>query len=246
LKKGDEALAKEMKKKSALAAPSGLRMKELAQATGLPKSAILHYVAQGLLPEPVRTGPNMAYYDPACIERIRFIKTLQNRYAFPLGKIKTILAGKDRGEETLPLIELAETIFGRADGTPFDEAAFCQAAGLSAEEVADLIEKGVLLPVEKGRYNGQDVAIGRIFAQGFALGITAADLAFYAAAARRIVDEEMRLRARVTAHLPPDRDAGVTLKLVESARAMRSYVIDRTFQRRIAAARSLKDEALRS
>ena len=73
-------------------------MKELAEATGLPKSAILHYVAQGLLPEPVRTGPNMAYYDPACIERIKYIKAIQSRYAFPLGKIKMILARKDQGK----------------------------------------------------------------------------------------------------------------------------------------------------
>jgi DNA-binding transcriptional MerR regulator len=224
----------------------GLRMKELAEATGLPKSAILHYIARGLLPEPVRTSPNMAYYDPACIERIQFIKTMQNRYAFPLGKIKTLLARKDEGKDTASMVELGEMIFGSAEGVLLDEAAFCDASGLSPEQVAALTGGGLLLPLEEGRYNEQDVAIGRSYAQGLALGITASDMAFYAVAAKRIVDEEMRLRARVTAHLPEDQDAGLTRRLVQSARATRNYVIDRTFQRRIAAAGDLKDERLLS
>lgn len=221
-------------------------MKELAEATGLPKSAILHYVAQGMLPEPVRTGPNMAYYDPACIDRIKLIKTIQSRYAFPLGKIKIILAREDQGKDAASLIELSETIFGGADGAPLDEAAFCDVTGLSPGQMEALGESGLLLPLEKGRYNKQDVAIGKIYAQGIALGIAVSDMAFYAAAAKQIVDEEMRLRARFTAHLPEDQDAGLTQRLVQAARATRNYVIDRTFQRRIAAAGHLKDEGLLS
>jgi len=221
-------------------------MKELAEATGLPKSAILHYVAQGLLPEPVRTGPNMAYYDPACIERIKYIKTIQSRYAFPLGKIKTILARKDEGKDVEPLLELSETIFGSPAGPSLDEAAFRDATGLSSAQIKALIESALLLPLERGRYNEQDVTIGRVYAQGFALGITVSDMTFYAAAAKQIVDKEMRLRARVTAHLPEEQDAGLTQRLVQSARAMRNYVIDRTFQRRIAAAGDLKDKGLLS
>jgi predicted DNA-binding transcriptional regulator AlpA len=241
-------LTREKTKKSGVSGRTipGLRMKELTEATGLPKSAILHYVAQGLLPEPVRTGPNMAYYDPACIERIKFIKTMQSRYAFPLGKIKMILARKDQGKDTTTLIELSETIFGSADGAPLDKAAFCDATGLSSEQVKALIESGLLLPLQTGRYNEQDVAIGKSYAQGLALGIKVSDMAFYAVAAKRIVDEEMRLRARFTADLPEDQDAGLTQRLVQSARATRNYVIDRTFQRRIAAAGHLKDEKLLS
>ena len=81
-------------------------MRDLTEATGLPKSAILHYVAQGLLPAPEKTSRNMAYYDPACIERIQFIKSVQERYAFPLGKIRSLLSARDEGKNMEPLIEL--------------------------------------------------------------------------------------------------------------------------------------------
>ena len=50
------------------------RMNELVEGTGVPKSTILHYLHQGLLPEPIKTIPNMASYDPECINRIRFIQ----------------------------------------------------------------------------------------------------------------------------------------------------------------------------
>ena len=224
----------------------GLRMKELTEATGLPKSAILHYVAQGLLPEPLRTGPNMAYYDPSCIEKIRFIKEIQNKYAFPLNKIKLLLTQKEQGKNVLSLIELNEIVFGAMEGTLFDETAFCDATDLNPEQVKALMESGLLLPFENGRFNAQDVHIGRLYAQGLALGIKASDMAFYAILAKQIVDEEMRLRKRFTGNLPEDQDAGLTQKLVEAARATRSYVIDRTFQKRIASVDHLKDERLLS
>ena len=37
-----------------------LKMKEIMDATGVTKATILHYVKEGLLPEPVKTGRNMA------------------------------------------------------------------------------------------------------------------------------------------------------------------------------------------
>lgn len=222
----------------------GLRMKELTGATGLPKSAILHYMAQGLLPEPVKTGRNMAYYDPSCVERINFIKTIQGRYSFPLGKIRELLSLRDQGKDIAPLIQLSEAIFGSSDRSLFNMVDFCAATGLDARQVRSLLKNGLLLPLEKGSFNQYDVTIGKMYAQGFAIGLHVTDLAFYSEAAKQIVDKEMRLRKRLTANLSEERGAEVTKRLVGSARAVRNYVIDRSFQRRVASARDLKDEAL--
>jgi DNA-binding transcriptional MerR regulator len=240
--------AEKGKKKDAKNAPSdrGLRMKELTEATGLPKSAILHYLAQGLLPEPIRTGPNMAYYDPECIERIQFIKSMQSAYSFPLSKIKRILAQKYQGKDIAPLIELSEIVFGTHDGPILDEKKFCNATGLDLEQVNKLIEKELLLPLENGCFNQHDVAIGKLYADGSAMGTKVSDIVFYAEAAQQIVDGEMRLRQKLTAHLPDDQDVETTKQLINAARAVRFYVIDRAFQKRIALAKNLKDEGLKS
>jgi DNA-binding transcriptional MerR regulator len=39
-----------------------LRMGELAEASGVSAATIKHYLREGLLPEPVKTSRNMAYY----------------------------------------------------------------------------------------------------------------------------------------------------------------------------------------
>jgi DNA-binding transcriptional MerR regulator len=222
----------------------GLRMKELIQATGLPKSTILHYVAEGLLPEPVRTSRNMAYYDPGCAERARDIKAIQTTYAFPLAKIKKLLSLRDQGRDIAPFVELNEAVFGKAGGPALDEAAFRQATGLTQPQVSALLSARLLMPLEEGSFNREDVAAGRAYAGAFAFGLGASDLAFYVAAAKNLVDHEMELRQRLTRHLPDEQDAVVTRQLTEGARALRDYVFDRVFQHRIMAASGLKDERL--
>jgi DNA-binding transcriptional MerR regulator len=224
--------------------PDGLRMKELTSATGLPKSAILHYVAQGLLPEPVKTSPNMAYYDPSCIERIEFIKAMQEQYAFPLSKIKMILSSRDEGADVAPLVELSATIFGDAKSTILSEEEFCSATGLTPAEVRKFIKYGLILPLEKGKYNQLDVEVCGNYAKCLALGLKVEDFIFYAEAAKLIVDREMRLRSKLTAHLPEEQDADLSRLLVMGARAVRGYVIERTFQHRVAKATDLKDAVL--
>ncbi len=231
-----------MKKPSAGRANKGLRMKDLTEATGLPKSTILHYVAQGLLPEPVRTSRNMAFYDPVCIDRARYVKSIQSTYAFPLEKIKKLLFLRDEGKETNALIELNRVVFGTPVGEVLDEEAFRKATGLTSPQVSELLEARLLMPLEKGSFRQDDIEAGRTYAGAFTQGLGSSDLAFYAVLANELVDREMELRRRLTGHLPDDQDARVTTELTRGARTLRNYVIDRVFQHRVAAAKTLKDE----
>ena len=42
-----------------------MRIAELSQKTGVPVPTIKYYLREGLLPEPVKTSRNMAYYPEA-------------------------------------------------------------------------------------------------------------------------------------------------------------------------------------
>ena len=61
---------------------------------GVPAPTIKHYLREGLLPEPVKTSRNMAYYPPEFVDRIRLIKRLQEERFMPL---KAIKVGARRG-----------------------------------------------------------------------------------------------------------------------------------------------------
>jgi len=227
--------------------PGGLRMNELTAATGLPKSTILFYLGEGLLPAPVKTHPNMAYYDPGCIDRIRLIQHLQTRHRLSLAEIKTFFGSQARGPDFSIYLELNDMIFGskRAEHL-VDAEDFCRETGLTQAELKELLRTRLLLPLEENRFDPQDLAMGRLYARGLEVGIRIADLKYYAKFGEKIVDHEMALRNRVTGRLTYPEDAATTIQMVKNARMCRAYVIDRLFQHRVAGMRDLKARGKRS
>ncbi len=218
-----------------------LKMKEIMDATGVTKATILHYVKEGLLPEPVKTGRNMAYYSHTCIERINFIKQLQTRHRLPLSQIKIVLEERDKGREVTPLIEMKEVVFGQSGPERLDKKAFCRATGLSPEEVDRYLTKELLIPNEEGRYDPEDVAIGRILRLAGDLGIKPEEAEYYPRFAEEIVTKEMAIHKRLVNNLPYEEAINVTMELTRVARALRAYIIDRVFQRRAISQEITKD-----
>lgn len=225
------------------AAAPGLKMNELAATTGAPKSTILYYLAQGLLPEPRRTSRNMAYYDPACVERIKLIQQMQERHRLTLSEIKRCLNDAERGTQLGVYLELNEEVFGSLSPRRLlDAEAFCSETGLSAVQLEELQQARLLMPLEAGRFDAQDVSMGRMYLGALNFGIRAKDLSYYADLGAKIVDQEMALRNRMTGRLPYQQDAAATTQMVKNARMCRAYIIDRLFQQRVAAMKDLKEE----
>ena len=92
-----------------------LKMKELAEASGVSAGTIKHYLREGLLGdgrEVVKTSRNMAYYPPEFVERIKLIKQLQEERFMPLAVIKSML--DEDPERAQALVELEDRILERA------------------------------------------------------------------------------------------------------------------------------------
>ena len=220
----------------------GLRMKELVKETGVPKSTILHYLNQGLLPQPQKTSPNMAYYDPACVGRIQYIQHLQRRHRLSLSEIKQMLDQKGQDLDFSIFNELDTIIFGQMQNTRLlNSSQFCATTGLSQEQLKDLLEAKLLLPLQEDHFDPQDIGMGKMYAAVSAFGFSSADMTKYVKLCEKIVDHEMAVRKRLTHHLPYDEDAALTIELVKTARMMRAYIIDRLFQNRVASMNDLKD-----
>src|SRR5919202_2473848 len=92
-----------------------LRISELSERSGVPVATIHHYLREGLLPEPVKTSRNMAYYPPEFVGRIRLIKKLQEERYMPLRVIRELLERDDGEPDRLrAMIELEDRILDRA------------------------------------------------------------------------------------------------------------------------------------
>jgi DNA-binding transcriptional MerR regulator len=168
-----------------------LRMRELAEASGVPAPTIKHYLREGLLPEPVKTSRNMAYYPPEFVDRIKLIKRLQEERYLPLKAIKEVLDSRERSRTGAAEIR-------KRYGVP--------------KEVLDrLAELEVLTPNSRG-YSPSDVtiieAISRFRAGGYdeQIGFTVYDTLRYKAALEELVRQEVDVvMERLAGEVPTDR-----------------------------------------
>ena len=205
-----------------------LKMRELAEASGVSAGTIKHYLREGLLPDPVRTSRNMAWYPPEFVECIRLIKQLQEERFMPLRAIKTVL--DEDPDRARALVELEDRILDRALR---DENARTSAAEvrrryeMPAAVLDRLVEIGLLTPNSRG-YSQLDVgvieAISRFRAGGYdeQIGFTVYDTLRYKRAMEQLVREEVEVvLERLAGEMDPDR----VVELLEAgAQPLRDFI----------------------
>ncbi len=219
-----------------------LKMKELMEQSGVPKATILHYIHEGLLPQPEEKSRNMAWYHPDCVEKILFIKSVQARHRLPLSSIKGLMREQEKGRCTETLVELHDSLFGRSDSRNFSFKEFCKASGLDPAAVEKCMEIGIIVPKQKGKFDSEDLSIARLVKHLEENGSGPADLAFYGEIASDLSKKEIAFRQKLTRDLPFDKDAAITLELSRNVRVLRGYVMDRAFQLRLLSVKGLKDD----
>jgi len=200
------------------------RMKDLCEASGLPRQAIHFYIQQGLLPPGRKTGRNMAWYTDEHIERLRLIKKLQHEQFLPLKAIKALFDGEDgvfspRQHAFLAGVKdrLAESLKTSDDRRPTLTAGeIADKTGIDAADVERAFELGL---VGGARSEGElriaaaDVWIFEVFGQVRALGFTpelgfrVEDMALYQDAITELLNEEVRLVFSRLSELPPEKVA---------------------------------------
>jgi DNA-binding transcriptional MerR regulator len=189
-----------------------LKMRELADASGVSAGTIKHYLREGLLPEPVRTSRNMAYYPPEFVDRIKLIKQLQEERFMPLRVIKSML--DDDPERARALVELEDRILERAlegEQKRVSASEIGRRYDVPREVLDRLAELGVLSPTSRG-YSPSDVkiveAMSRFRAGGYdeRIGFTVYDTLRYKRVLEELVSEEVQvLMERLAGEMEPDR-----------------------------------------
>jgi DNA-binding transcriptional MerR regulator len=193
-----------------------LRMRELAEASGVSAPTIKHYLREGLLPEPLKTSRNMAYYPPEFVDRIRLIKRLQEERFLPLKAIKNVL--DEDPERANAMLELGDQILDRAlagERSRTSAAEVRKRYGVPKEVLDRLAELEVLTPNSRG-YSPSDVtiieAISRFRAGGYdeQIGFTVYDTLRYKTALEELVRQEVDVvMERLAGEVPSDRVVGM-------------------------------------
>jgi DNA-binding transcriptional MerR regulator len=194
-----------------------LKISELAERADVPVATVRHYLREGLLPEPMRTSRNMAYYPPEFVERIRLIKRLQEERFMPLRVIRELLEAADGDVDRLRAIAddgdaLAAVVLGKDERTSQEEV--LRRFELPERALVRLAEVGVLTPNEDG-YSPADVrileAIARFRSAGWneTTGFGARDVARLMGGLEPVIADELALLMERFSALGAERAAAI-------------------------------------
>jgi DNA-binding transcriptional MerR regulator len=159
-----------------------LKIRELVKHSGVSKETIHYYIREGLLPKPRKCGRNVAEYDDGFVERIRFIKELQDRYFFPLAVIKNIFKKQRNSAEWQSFLNLRREYFNPVDQFLPTEIAgeelFRKETGLGRKWLARMEEWEIINPVAREGmkvYSQDDITLGKLIVELDRIGLGAKD-----------------------------------------------------------------------
>jgi DNA-binding transcriptional MerR regulator len=196
-----------------------LRMGELAEASGVSAATIKHYLREGLLPSPMKTSRNMAYYPAEFVDRIKLIKQLQEERYMPLRVIKDLL--EEDPERAKALIELGDSLLARVRAGEQERISAAEVRGRYdvPQDVLDRLAELEVLSPDDGGYSPSDVriveAISRFRAGGYdeRIGFTVYDTLRYKSAMAELAAEEVEvLMARMAGEL----ETGRAIEVIEA------------------------------
>jgi DNA-binding transcriptional MerR regulator len=218
-----------------------LKIGEISKQSGIPASTIRYYVREGLLPAPEKVNKKMAYYDEACIERLKTIQYLQEKRYFPLFLIKNVLRRMDEGLSLQEAESVENAVFGVDShvATGFmDRATVMSETGLSEEELKQAESIGVLIPFihdgDKTLYDEDDIRVGRDSLRKLIdYGLHLQDLAFFVELGEQIVEKEMVLRRKLVSDKTTKENIRITAEISITGDFYREYIMRRLFQRKV-------------
>jgi len=146
-----------------------LKMRELSQLTGVPPGTIRYYINEELLPKPLKTHRNMAYYDQSYVGRIKLIRELQEKRYLPLSIIRQMLDESEssmESQEIKTLLELEGKLFKNISNLPefrpqnIEELS--ERTGVSIEMIKELEDAGIISRQPDGLFDEDCVKIVEI------------------------------------------------------------------------------------
>jgi DNA-binding transcriptional MerR regulator len=193
-------------------------MRELSRLTGVPPGTIRYYITEGLLPKPLKTQRNMAYYDQSYVQRIKLIRELQEKRYFPLSIIRKILEQNENSmdtQEIKTILELEGKLFKNISTLPKfeppDTKGLSERTGASVEEILEMEKAGIIWRKSDGLFDEDSVRIIEILKKlrdaGYTeeAGFTSEFIKIYVDLIEALARQEVRFFSKtVTGKMSPD------------------------------------------
>jgi DNA-binding transcriptional MerR regulator len=175
-----------------------LKMKDLVKLTDTPKSTILYYIKEGLLPEPEKPKPNVHLYDESFVERIKFIKYLQKNFNASIDQIRELMQQEgfdlSRGYESI--LDTLDLLMAPPSPRRYSKEELCEAAQIDCDRLDHYLINNVIFEREGG-FSEKELEILRILKELEAVDPDGELVQAYVAHARSVARSEVDLAQRL-------------------------------------------------
>lgn len=209
-----------------------IKMAELVEKTGVPKSTILYYIKEGLLPEPERIKQNVCLYDREYVERIKFIKFLQNTYGKSISELKSTVCshGYDFSHGSDILIEFLEKLSGTpANSTKMTMQELSKELDIEECFIAELVSKKIVIPLSEGMFDEKDAQMILIYSKLIVAGWSIDFFEKYAQISRELANFSIQKALEMKKKLKENGDMNneVHHLMFEIPLSVQPYIINR-------------------
>ncbi|WP_457743800.1 MerR family transcriptional regulator [Sulfurimonas sp.] len=137
------------------------KMSEVVAKTNVPKSTILYYIKEGLLPEAKKIKHNVHKYSNEHIELIKYIKYMQESMGSSIDEIKAALEKKNdsfAGSYTM-LAPLMNTLSAESGLEHYSKKEFLEHFSIDEALLDKLLKDEILLPLNEGEFSKKDASV---------------------------------------------------------------------------------------
>lgn len=210
------------------------KISELVAKTNIPKSTILYYIREGLLPEAKKIKSNVHRYSEEHIELIHYIKYMKEESGSSNEQIKFALQNQDQSFSSSatmlqPLMNTLSAI--PSEARHFTKKEFIEHFDVDTTLLEELLNDGIVLPVHENDYTDREASIMKLVIFFKKVGVDHSILKAYVHHAKALSELEFQMQTQLC-DVRNDKNFSMLWKIMfESLFNAKTYLFNRnTYQ----------------
>lgn len=173
------------------------KISEVVAKTNVPKSTILYYIKEGLLPEAKKIKSNVHKYSDEHIELIKYIKYMQEKMGSSIDEIKLALENKNdsfSGSYSM-LAPLMNTLSGESITLQhYTKSEFIEHFDIDPLLLDQLLHDNILMPLDTNDFTQKEASILNLAESFIEVGVDYSILKEYVKHAKIIAKLEQKMQ----------------------------------------------------
>lgn len=207
------------------------KISELVAKTNIPKSTILYYIKEGLLPKAKKLKSNVHRYNEEHVELIKYIKYMKDEMGSTNEQIKDALQQKNNSFSSSytmlePLMNTLSCI--DVNAKHYTKSEFIEHFDINSDLLEKLLKDGILLPIGEDDYTQKEVSIINLVENFIEVGVQYSIIQEYVKHATILAQIENQMQVQLCQKKNEDNFSTLWKIMFETLFTTKEYIFNRS------------------